>query len=107
MSDYPGVRGVPGEFVQQVVDTVLMRRNAKRAFHYQAVFFGEDGELTHHGAKVIADLRDFCRANKSTFDADPRVHALLEGRREVVLRIFDMLNIDSRDVRHIVEVKDE
>lgn len=107
MSDFPGVKPVMGEFVQDVVDTVLMRRNAKRAFHYQALFTGEDGALTHHGEKVIADLRDFCRANKTTFDADPRVHALLEGRREVILRIFDMLGIDSREVRHLVEVKDE
>ncbi|MFN3991227.1 MAG: hypothetical protein ACK4IS_13325 [Erythrobacter sp.] len=96
-----------GERVQEVIDTLLMQRNAKRAFHYQAVFFGEGKQLTPHAEKVIADLRDFCRANKTTFDADPRVHALLEGRREVILRIFDMLGIDSREVRHFVEVKDE
>jgi hypothetical protein len=36
---------------------------------------------------VIKDLMRFCRARKSTFHIDPRAHALMEGRREVWLRI--------------------
>ena len=42
---------------------------------------------------VLADLAKFCRASSSTFDADPRVHALLEGRKEVWLRIQQHLNL--------------
>ena len=39
------------------------------------------------GKKVLADLKKFCRDRESTFSVDPRAHALLEGRREVLLRI--------------------
>lgn len=42
---------------------------------------------TPAGKVVLQDLARFCRASRSTFDADPRVHALLEGRRECWLRI--------------------
>jgi hypothetical protein len=42
---------------------------------------------------VTKDLADFCRANQSTFNPDPRVHAVLEGRREVWLRIQKYLNL--------------
>jgi hypothetical protein len=49
-------------------------------------------------AKVLADLAWFCRAEQSTFHADPRAHALLEGRREVWLRIQEHLNLDTDDL---------
>lgn len=42
---------------------------------------------------VLADLAKFCRANESTFDTDPRIHALLEGRKEVWLRIQHHLQL--------------
>lgn len=44
--------------------------------------------------KVMLDLAKFCRAYESTFDANQRIHAVLEGRREVWLRIADFLNLD-------------
>jgi len=37
---------------------------------------------------LLKDLAKFCRANASTYDVDHRTHALLEGRREVWLRIL-------------------
>lgn len=40
-----------------------------------------------NAADVLADLDEFCRMDESTFNPDPRIHALLEGRREVALRI--------------------
>jgi hypothetical protein len=43
-------------------------------------------------ALFMADLARFCRADRPCFDPDPRVHALLEGRREVWLRIQEHLN---------------
>ena len=49
--------------------------------------FGND-----HGKRVLADLAKFCRANETTFHTDPRMHAELEGRREVWLRIMNHLN---------------
>jgi hypothetical protein len=42
---------------------------------------------------VLQDLKKFCRANSSTFHPKGRVHALLEGRREVILRIEDFLTL--------------
>lgn len=43
---------------------------------------------------VRADLKKFCRETTSTFHPDARVHALLEGRREVALRIQDFLELN-------------
>lgn len=45
------------------------------------------------GQQVLIDLAKFCRADKSCFDPDPRIHAVLEGRREVWLRIQQHLNL--------------
>ena len=45
--------------------------------------------------EVFADLEKFCRANTSTFHQDPRVHAVLEGRREVWIRIQDHLKLST------------
>lgn len=53
---------------------------------------------TPHGAKVLADLAKFCRAQESTFHPDARVHAVAEGRREVWLRIQQHLNLSEEDL---------
>lgn len=53
---------------------------------------------TPHGAKVLADLAKFCRAQESTFHPDPRVHAALEGRREVWLRLCQHLELSEHDL---------
>lgn len=50
------------------------------------------------GQEVLIDLARFCRANETCFDADPRVHAVAEGRREVWLRIQRHLNLSSEDL---------
>jgi hypothetical protein len=44
--------------------------------------------------QVLTDLAEFCRAHTTTFHPDPRVHAVLEGRREVWLRIQKYLNLN-------------
>lgn len=48
-------------------------------------------------AEVMADLARFCRAEESAFHQDPRAHALLEGRREVYLRIQDHLKLSEEE----------
>lgn len=48
--------------------------------------------------KVLEDLAHFCRANESTFHPDPRTHAVLEGRREVWLRIQHHLNLSDEEL---------
>jgi len=48
--------------------------------------------------EVLEDLARFCRANDTTFHADPRLHAVLEGRREVWLRIARHLNLTDEQL---------
>ena len=45
--------------------------------------------------EVLEDLAWFCKANESTFHKDPRVQAILEGRREVWLRIVNHLALNQ------------
>ena len=47
---------------------------------------------------VLADLAAFCRANESTFHENPRIAAMLDGRREVWLRIQQHLNLAPSDL---------
>ncbi len=53
---------------------------------------------TPGGREVLADLAEFCRAHNTTYDADPRLHARLEGRRDVWLRVEQHLNLPAEDL---------
>jgi len=58
----------------------------------------------HEGEKVLADLRRFCRATTPTADVNnERITYLLEGRREVWLRIQAYLNLTEEDVYNLIE----
>jgi|SRR6185437_11673169 len=46
---------------------------------------------------VLEDLAKFCRANESTFNPDARIEGLLQGRREVWLRIAQHMNLTDED----------
>ena len=59
---------------------------------YRQVFKGV------HSDKVLADLAKFCRANETTFNADARVEGILQGRREVWLRITAHLNLTEDEL---------
>lgn len=48
--------------------------------------------------EVLADLGRFCRSEASTFHADARIHAVLEGRREVWLRISQHLKLSDEEL---------
>lgn len=61
---------------------------------YQAVLTSESPVVK----ELLTDLAEFCRASESTFDADPRIHAFLEGRREVFLYITEFLNLSSQQL---------
>lgn len=56
--------------------------------------------------EVLADLARFCRAHESTFHADARLHAVLEGRREVWLKIEKMLNLSPDELYTLHRVKE-
>lgn len=60
-----------------------------RKIAYEFVFGKEDKAVE----LVLRDLAKFCRANKTCFNADVRIHANLEGRREVFLRIMEHLKL--------------
>lgn len=64
----------------------------KHAFN---MVFNKENKFT---VFVLADLAKFCRANESTFHPDPRKHAVLEGRREVWLRIEKHLNLNDEEL---------
>lgn len=70
--------------LQQAQQFLGRRRTA-----YVKTFSGAFGE------EVLQDLAKFCRAHESTFHADPRAHAVAEGRREVWLRIQRHLQLDD------------
>lgn len=83
----------------------LFDRRKRQA--YQRVFAKEGGRFPREVEIVLADLRDFCRAERSTFDLDPRVSALLEGRRSVWLRLSNYLGLEEEEARRLVEVERE
>jgi len=71
----------------------LIRRRA-----YRATFNSIEGR------KVLADLRRFCRASVPTADVNnTNVTFLLEGRREVFLRIISHMNLTEDDIFELVE----
>ena len=77
------------EKIEKVKSFLFARQQA-----YVQVFSKEDLAVD----AVLKDLEKFCRANESTFHADPRVHAVLEGRREVYLRIQHHLKLNSDEL---------
>lgn len=98
---------MPGETDPTIMQRIQKMWNARRAHHYRETFLGPDGQPHVHARKVLADLNRFCRVNASAYDPDPRTHALLEGRREVALRILSLLEIDSATIAQFVEVQNE
>lgn len=63
----------------------------RRQQAYRAVF----SEESQASKRVLKDLAKFCRANESTFHGEQRIHAVLEGRREVWLRIMKHTKLDT------------
>jgi hypothetical protein len=78
------------EGTETEVKSVLVER--KKA--YQFTFNKEDMS----NRLALQDMAKFCFAAKSTFDPDPRIHALREGRREVWLRISQYLNLTDDEI---------
>ena len=75
------------EIVNKIKEYVARRQQA-----YQQVFNPDNIFLID----VMEDLEKFCRIDETTFHPDQRVHALLEGRREVLLRIKRHVNMDTK-----------
>ncbi len=65
-----------------------------RAQNYRTVFNPESLATT----AVLKDLAKFCRAHESSYNTDARAHAVLEGRREVWLRIQRHLKLSDDEL---------
>ena len=84
----------------------LFERFWNRRNNYRAAFHSEAG------MKVLADLREFCRADTSCVvvakDGKIDTHAtvLAEGRREVWLRITETLNLTDEQLLKLKEITD-
>lgn len=70
----------------------------RRQTAYVQTFSGPNAEV------VLADLKRFCRATVPTADlTNPNATYLMEGRREVWLRIVSHLNLTDEEVSQLVE----
>lgn len=77
------------DFLNKVKEFLGFRKQS-----YQHVFNPEG----KYSREVLEDLAKFCRANESTFHVDPRTQALLEGRREVFLRIQHHIRLTDEEL---------
>lgn len=50
------------------------------------------------GEVVLADLARFCRAHESTYNVNERLEGIMQGRRDVWLRIAQHLNLSSDEL---------
>lgn len=65
----------------------LKRVLGERQYAYRTTFKGPLAQV------VLEDLARFCRAHKSTFHENERTQSMLDGRREVWLRIAHHLQL--------------
>lgn len=84
--------------IEQAKQFISSRR---RAYKY---VFSEDNQFSRD---VLSDLARFCRADRSCFHTDSRVHAVLEGRREVWLRITQHLNLSEDELLRLYSAKEK
>lgn len=78
-------------FPPALVEIMMRRKQA-----YSIVFGSQD--VQSERSVVWDDLARFCRDRQSCFDPDPRIHAALEGRREVFLRIRDYVELSVEEL---------
>lgn len=65
--------------------------------------FSKENQFTQ---TVLKDLAKFCRAHESTFLPDARAHAVLEGRREVWLKIQEYLELSIDEIYDLHKVRE-
>lgn len=87
--------------IREKVDTFIRKLHHK-AFAYNRVF----DKKSPYVETVLKDLSRFCRAHESTFMPDARMHAVLEGRREVWLRIQEYLEMTPTEIYELHKIKE-
>lgn len=93
-------------------NTIKDRRARKLQRCVKSCFCDENGKLTYEGEKVLADLRTLAglfsngvrRNSAGAIDKDLLLE--LEGRRQVVLRLLNLLELDPLGIAHLTEVDD-
>jgi hypothetical protein len=98
---------------QQRVMGLLRKRSIELARCVKGCFLDGNGIATLEGERVVADLRKFAKLGTHkqhsflrdlTGAIDPLSMARIEGRREVVNRLIDFLELEPSTVRAFVEV---
>ncbi len=91
-----------------------LKRLFARTTAYQRTFLGDDNKPDADAALVLADLKRFCYAERTTAKVspttqtiDPLAMAFAEGRREVYMRIVGFLNLDEATIRNLSEPNHE
>ncbi len=79
------------------------RRILNKRLSYRQCFCNPDGSLTSAGKRVFRDLALYCGAYKTTFRPDAREHALMEGRRQVFLKMQAMLELPDEEFLKSIE----
>jgi hypothetical protein len=88
------------------------RRGRKLQRCVKACFCDDNGKLTFEGERVLADLRERSklfgsavrRDGRGVIDRDDLLR--IEGRREIVLRLLNLLELDPLGVARLMEVDD-
>lgn len=88
--------------IREIYDRLRMALETRR-HAYSRTFAGERGSSPDI---VIRDLAKFCRAHASTFSPDQRIHAVMEGRREVWLRIQQHMNMTPDELWQLYDGRD-
>lgn len=90
--------------VRDAIDsTRAFLRDRRQSYRELVAFLRHPGRNRPSPAAqdALRDLAIFCRANESCWHPDPRVHAALEGRREVWLRLQQHLNMSQEELEVI------
>lgn len=92
----------------------LRERLIERKRAYRRAMLADDGTLNENGKRIMADLKEFCRGERSTTmvspvsrTVDPLASAHAEGRREVYDRIKQMLHLPERVLVELGESHEE
>ena len=91
----------------------LNLREAYRAVFQRGQWRNDNGDPTASAQRVLRELREFCRADSSCvqFAKDGRVDthltAVIEGRREVWLKITQTLNLSDEDLQKLKGTNDD
>ena len=98
--------------VERVADKLKLIRARKLSRCAKACFMDKDGALTLEGERLLADLRTHSglfetiirRDGSGAIDKDQLLR--MEGRRELVLRLLNLLELDPLGIARLREVDD-